>query len=295
MRIVQPATINDAALISSTAVETVAIYNPATTYALGAQARDDVAHRIYESAQASNTGHALSDPAWWFDIGPANKWAMFDTVNGTVTEGATGLDVKVNPLGRIDSVALLNVDAATARVVVTDDTDGVIYDRTFVLASDSGITDWYAYFYEPIIRQPDLLISDIPLYAAPDIEVILDASGDPVSIGTMIVGQSKDIGSTALGASVGIVDYSRKAADDFGNYILVPRAFSRKGSFSVLIDNSTVDATYRLLSGYRATPILYIGSDRFGVTAIFGFYRDFNIEITYANHSLCSLELEGLS
>lgn len=251
--------------------------------------------RIYESAHASNTGHALTDPAWWIDIGPSNRWAMFDSVNGTVTTGPTGLDVTVNPLGRIDSVALLNISAATARIKVTDAVAGTIYDQTYTLVSDSGVTDWYAYFYEPIIRSDTLIVSDIPLYSSPLVEVILSASGGPVSIGTMIAGQSKTLGSTALGASVGIVDYSRKDADDFGNYILVERAFSRKGTFSVMVDSGDVDEVDRLLQGYRATPIVWIGSENYSATVIFGFYRDFNIEISYPTVSFCSLEIEGLT
>jgi hypothetical protein len=295
MRIVRPATIDDAALISTTAAETVAAYDSGTTYALGQQVRDDATHRIFESGQNANLGNALADPAWWFDVGPANQWAMFDTVNGTVTTGPAGLDVVVQPVGRIDSVALLNLDAATAQIIMTDATDGEIYNETFNLVAEAGITDWYAYFYEPIVRRNLLILTGLPLYSGPEIEVILAAGGGGVSVGTMIVGQVKQIGSTEAGASVGIVDYSRKEADDFGNYQLVQRAFARKASFRVMIDGGEVDEIDRLLSQYRATPILYIGSEIFGAAAVFGFYRDFNIEIAYPTYAFCSLELEGLT
>lgn len=295
MKIIRPAVIDDTALISTTATESVAAYNPATTYALGNQVRDDTKHRIFESAQAGNTGHPLTDPAWWFDVGPTNAWAMFDTVQGTVTEGAAGLTVTVQPVGRIDSVALLNLEAASAQIVMTDSVAGEIYNETFNLVADAGISDWYAYFYEPIVRKNLLIVTGLPLYSGPEIEVTLDAGGDPVSVGTMIVGQAKTIGSTEAGGTVGIVDYSRKEADEFGNYQLVERAFSRRGSFRVMVEGNEVDEIDRLLTTYRATPILYIGSDLFGAAAIFGFYRDFNIEITYPTYSFCSLELEGLT
>ncbi len=255
----------------------------------------DSLERLYESAQSGNTGHALTDPAWWIDAGPSNRWAMFDTVNGTSTSGPTGLDVQVQPLGRVDSVALLNLSAATARVKATDSVAGLIYDQTFSLVADAGVQDWYAYFYEPIVRSDTLVISDIPLFSGPLVEVILSAGGGPVSVGTMIAGQSKTLGSTALGASVGIMDYSRKEADDFGNYVLIERAFSRKGSFSVMLDAGDVDEVDRLLQGYRATPIVWIGADAYSATVIFGFYRDFNIEISYPTVSFCSLEIEGLT
>mgnify|MGYP005608554373 CR=1 FL=1 len=295
MKIVRPSLIDDAALITSSATETVALWNSGTTYALGDQVRDDTEHKIYESLQASNTNHLVSDTAWWFEVGPTNRWAMFDEKINTVTTGATGLDVAIQPTGRVDTLALLNIDAASVHVTAIDGADGVIFDQTYSMVSDSGITDWYAYFYEPILRKTDLIITDIPLYNAPGITVSLDAAGSPVSAGVLIVGQAKDIGSTAYGASIGITDYSRKEADAFGNYTIVERAFSRKGSFRLMVDGGLVDEVARFLSSYRATPALYIGADDYTSTAIYGFFRDFNIEIAYPTTSFCSLEIEGLT
>ena len=295
MKIVRPATIDATALIGTSATESVSAWSGATTYALGAQVLDATATRIYESLQASNTNHALTDASWWLDVGPSNRWAMFDTVNGTTTTAPADLDVTVQPQGRIDCLGLLNVDAASVQLTVTDAIDGVIYDQTFTMVEDSSVADWYAYFYEPIVRKTDLIISDIPLYNTPTIAITLSAAGDPTSIGTMVLGQGKDIGGTTYGATMGIVDYSRKTADDFGNYVLIERSFARKASFKVFMDSALTDEVYRLLSSYRATPILYIGSDDYGSTAVFGFFRDFNVEIPYPSHSYCSLELEGLT
>jgi len=295
MKIVRPALIDAAALITSSVAETIPLWSNLVTYAPGDQVRDDSVHLVYESVQASNINHPLTDPAWWTEVGPTNRWAMFDGKVATVTTGATGLDVAIQPTGRVDSLALLNVDAATVTVTATDGEDGVVFDQTYSMVSDSGITDWYAYFYEPILRKTDLIITDIPLYNAPGITVNLDSGGVPVSAGVLIVGQAKDIGSAAFGARVGITDYSIKEADAFGNFSIVERAFARKGSFSIMIDPALVDEIARVLAGYRATPVLYIGADNYGSTAIYGFYRDFTIEISYPTASFCTLELEGLT
>lgn len=294
MRILRPTSINDAALITSNVPETVAAYNAGTTYALAAQVRSDATHRIYESVQAGNVGRSLDDPAWWSNIGPTNRWGMFDQVVGTQTTGATGIDVTINPTGRVDSLALLNVDAATVQVLVSDGVTQV-FNQTYSMISASGVNTWYSYFYEPILRKTDLVITDIPLISSPLIQIIADADGEPCSIGVLVVGQSRVLGSTEYGAGVGISDYSIKTADEFGNYTITPRAFARKGTFRIFMDASTSDEVYRILSTYRATPILYIGSDDYLSTAIYGFFRDFNIEISYPLHHLCSLEVEGLT
>lgn len=295
MKIVRPATIDAAALIGTSAAESASAWSSGSTYALGAQVLNADATRIFESLQAGNLNHALTDAAWWLDIGPANRWAMFDTVNGTTTSAPADLDVTVKPQGRIDSLGLLNVDAAQVQVIVTDDFDGVIYDQTFTMVEDSGVADWYAYFYEPIVRKTDLIIADLPLYTTPSVRVIFSDDGDPTSIGTMVLGQAKHIGDTQFGAGIGITDYSRKQADDFGNYVLVERPFSRKASFQVAVDKGQTDEVERLLSSLRASPTLYIGSTGYGSTAVFGFYRDFNGVIDYPLTTMFSLELEGLT
>lgn len=295
MKIVRPATIDAAALIGTSAAETASPWASGTSYAIGAQVLDATMTRVYESLASSNLNHALTDTAWWLDIGPANRWAMFDTVNGTATQASADLDVTVKPQGRIDSLGLLNVDAASVQVTVTDDIDGVIYDQSFAMVEESGVADWYAYFYEPVIRKTDLIITDLPLYNTPSIRVLFSADGDPTSCGTLVLGQAKEIGDTQLGAGIGITDYSRKQADDFGNYTLVERAFARKASFQIAVEKTLVDEVVRLLSSYRATPILYIGAVSYGATAIFGFFRDFSMVIDYPTMAMCSLELEGLT
>ena len=57
MRIIRPAIITDAALLASNATESVAAWDSGITYAVGAQARSDTTHLIYESVQAGNLNH----------------------------------------------------------------------------------------------------------------------------------------------------------------------------------------------------------------------------------------------
>lgn len=295
MKIIRPASIGPTELVATSATEAVAAWAIGTTYAEGAQVLNADGTRIFTSLQAANTGHALTDADWWFDAAPANRWAMFDTINGTVTTGATGLDVSVRVSSRVDTVALLNVQAASVHVTITDDYDEVLFDETFSMVEMSGVTDYYLWATEPIVRKTDLFVVLPQLYSSPTIRVEMEADGDPVSVGTFLCGQSKTIGETALGASVGITDYSRKEVDEFGNYQLVERSFARKGSFNVLVEPEMVDEVYRILSGYRATPVLYNASDEYRSTFIFGIFRDFNAVIEQPTATFLSLEIEGLT
>ena len=301
MRLVRAETITDSNMTSSVA-ETEAAWASGTTYASGAVVRRTVdgVHRRFTSVQNSNTGH---DPAtdatgtWWTDEGPTNRWNMFDQAIQTQTTDTDSIEISVElaATSRADTVAVLNVSATAAQVTVEDPVEGVVYDESFSLVSPSGITDWYAYFYEPIARVRDLVITDVPPYAGATVTVALTESGATVACGALVVGFSKRLGDTQYGAQVGIIDYSRKSADDFGNYVITERAYAKKASFPVMVPRGAVDEVANLLADFRATPALYIGSDQYGATAIWGFYRDWSTVIAYPDRSLLSIELEGLS
>jgi hypothetical protein len=301
MRIIRPITINDAALTSSNVPENdYAAYNAGTTYALGDRALYIVAnkHWIIESLQAGNIGHTptgVSTDTWWLLVGYDNRWKMFDGSVTSQTAMASVIDTVFATLGRIDSVALLNISAATARVKMTDAIDGIVFDQTFSLISTMGIGDWYAYFYEPIVRLQDFSTSDMPAYNAPTIEVILSDSGNTVLCGACILGLNRELGGTQYGLKLGIQDYSIKQRDDFGNYTILERAFNKYAQAQIIVDAALVDQLEIILAGYRATPIVYIGADDYGSSIIYGFYKDFSVLIAYPTHSICSIELEGLT
>jgi hypothetical protein len=67
-------------------------------------------------------------------------------------------------------------------------------------------------------------------------------------------------------------------------------------SASLMIDGVGINKVQRVLADLRATPCAWIGTDEAGFEplTLFGFYRDFSIEVSYPLLSLCTLEIEGL-
>lgn len=255
-------------------------------------------HKIYESLQAGNIGHYPShadSATWWLDLGATNRWKMFDGAVQSQTTNADSIDVDILADGRVDSVALLNVSAASATVTMTDATDGVVFNETYPLVSDSGITDWYAYFFEAIVRLQDLVVDGLPPYANATIGVTLTDTGNIAKCGAMVLGFSKELGGAQFGLGVGITDYSVKQQDDFGNYTILERAFRKTSDMALVVQNSFIDQLQILLAQYRATPIVYVGVDDYGATVIYGFFKEFVINITYVEESICTLSLEGLT
>jgi hypothetical protein len=57
-------------------------------------------------------------------------------------------------------------------------------------------------------------------------------------------------------------------------------------------------AVQRELEKVRATPCVWLGVpdvERYSPMTIYGFYRDFSLEVAYATTNLCSLEIESLT
>lgn len=300
MKIVRPMTINDAALTACNVSETTpAAWSAATTYNLNdlVNVVGANSHHTYQSLQGTNLNHAPGGTSntWWLDLGATNRWLMFDGSVTSQTSNANSVTMTIAASGRTDTVALLNISAASVNVIMTDSIDGVVYNNTRSMISDSGISDWYAYFFEPIIRSSDAIFDDLPPYANATLNISATDTGNTVLVGCVVVGQSRDIGGTQYGATVGIADYSVKTQDAFGNWTILPRSFHKISTINIAVDNTLIDELETILASYRAEPILYIGSDIYKCTAIYGFYKTFGITISYPTFSICNIQLEGLN
>lgn len=296
---IRPLSITNANLRSNVPLDDGAEYSASATYALGDvvidSASSDPTFHAYESLVASNIGYALTDSSKWLDLGAVNRLRMFDQVNGTVTERATSIDVTVTATTVCNGLALFNLDAHSVQVTVSNES-GTIYDETYSLRSTFGITDWYAWFTQEVSYKTNLVLTDLPPNSGTSVRVQITKSSGTVECGTMVLGKRRDLGvGPFYGARGGITDYSRKTTDDFGNVSLTERAYSKRHTFRCQVANGDVDGVFDLLAQYRATPVVWVGSTDFNMTSIYGWARDWGIEIAYVNHSILALEIEGLT
>lgn len=294
MKVIIPVKITDAEFVSSTVAEDdFPEWNSATAYTIGTRVMLAARHEIYEAVTDHTNKPPATSPNEWLLVGATNRWAMFDDKVGTATTAAESLTVTISP-GLVSALALVNVSASSVRVVITDPADGVVLDRTDALYDVSAITDWWAYFFESVDRKTLHIMKGLPGYAAATIAITL--TGGEVSLGALVVGSLRHYARAAQrGASVSIQDYSRKERDDWGSTIITERAFAKRASWRFIIDNALIDAMQRQLAGLRARSALYIGSDAYEATVIYGFYRDFSIVIAHPHHAECSIEIEGLT
>lgn len=248
-------------------------------------------HSLYASP---NKDCPLTDPSKWLDLGPTNRWAMFDRKLGTVTSNSNSIAVSLSIPARVTGMALFGLSAATIHVTMTDVSAGVVYDQTLNLVNQDNVGDYYDYFFAPILRSSEVYIEGIPPYSGAALAITISNPGGTAECGNLVTGSVRELGETVLGAGFGVIDYSRKEADDFGNVDLVERAYRNTGSFTVVVDRLLVDEVGRLLKQRRAQPTVFAGSGEFASMLIYGFARDWSVAVNNYPHSDLTIELESL-
>jgi hypothetical protein len=295
MKIISPSRITDAELIASSIPETdYAQWSSATTYATGDRVIVLSTHRMYEALAASTNKPPQDNPVEWLDLGATNRWRMFDDKVGTLSSAADSIAVTAKP-GIATGLALFNVAADSVRVQMVDADDGTVFDRTESMQGRISESNWYAWFFEDVPAKTALIVQGLPSYRKAEVTVTL-TGGSVVSVGSMVFGRLHSLSDAILASPrLGIQDFSRKERDDWGNYMVVERAYADTARWSFLIPNERIDEVKSRLVALRATPAVYIGSDRYAATLIYGFFRDFDIAIAYPDHSEVAIELEGLT
>lgn len=303
MRLIKPTNFTPALLISTNATEIYSDWVNGNTYHdndrvlyIGYQG-DVQTKRIWECVANNTTTPPSATNAAWVDIGPSNKHAMFDTQvsTQTIVTGNMELVVKV---ASITTLAFLNVAASSVKVVIRDGLMGtILYDETKSLSGDTPL-DWYEYFYYDPEEQRTTALFEYPVtLPSTSYAYVTVYNTGSAAVGYCAFGKTNFVGLTQYGMTSGIIDYSKKETDEFGVTTFVRRPFSKRLSANLYIDNLQVSRVSRLLQNVRAIPCLFIASDDpvlEEAAIVFGFYRDFNIEISYPSLSMCSLELEGL-
>jgi hypothetical protein len=300
MRIIRPLEVTPDRLLSSNVPEDDApLWVSTATYTTGEEVMHEL--RMYEAlvdvpAGVEPGAEAVteSSPAKWLDLGAINRWRMFDDRVESQTAQEDTVSVSIRPGQVVNSLALLNLDAISATVTMTDAVEGVVFEREESLV-DAGVTNWYDWYFSPIGRRSDIVVLDMPAYGTADVSVTVNASsGEIAAVGHLVIGSVVDIGVAQYGTNVGIIDFSRKERDVFGNTLIVERSFSKRAEFDVWLPNNSLGIVQRLLASLRTQPVVWIGEESLEGTIVFGFYRDFDITISGPEFSDAIINVEGL-
>lgn len=254
-------------------------------------------HRKYESQAAGNVGNppAIDDGTKWLDVGPTNKWAMFDLERNTATFGASPLTVVITPGQRVDSIGLVGLVADSVTITVTVSAV-TVYTYTQSL-STREVLSWYDYFFTPFSTQAAIAKFDLPPYVNAVITVTLTRASGYVYCGGLVLGTSTYIGRTLHDAENVALNFSTVDRTFDGTATLVRRRTVPKTTQKVRCSKAAVTKLTDLRSDLNAVPALWSGLDDtssgyFEALLILGFYRTFTITMDQPDEALVTLELE---
>lgn len=297
MRVIKSVVTTDAILTSSNIPEDE---YPAWVSGTSYTALDKVIyeHKIYERIVTGvGTITPDLDQINWLDSGYTNRYRMFDNIISSVSSRTGGIEFTLTPNQVINGIALLNVNASTVRVVMNDPIEGVVYDRTKELRSSSNVTDYYSYFFAPLINLGDLdtaVFLDLPNKPTATITVYVSSGVGLVEVGEVVYGIQYVVGRTNYGTAIGIKSYSRKEVDEFGKVTVIKRKNSKYADYDVDIDNVNLASVQRLFADIDSVPCVFIGNPEMEELIVYGFYSDFKATISFPTVSKCTLRVEGL-
>lgn len=304
--VIIPKTIDDSNFVSSSLSEVDypnwdQSPNPQLSYNVGDRCIVTTGyHKIYEAIQpVTSTPNTTTPPhtltTHWVEVGPTNRWAAFDTSGGTFSYSSGANIVFSFTMDRATSIALVELTARSVRIQATAPGYPNYYDQTYNLGDRAVINNWYDYFTADSFLATELIITDIPAIPATTFTITIENNGNPLQVGNLIVGTNIELGNTKYGAKIGIIDYSKKEVNEFGKATIVKRTFSKKMDVTLDVDNGIIDSVAARLNYLRSTPCLWVGANgAFESLTVYGFYRDYSVEIAYPTHSICSLQIEGL-
>jgi hypothetical protein len=298
MKVIKPNPVIGSDIISSTLQESEAAWVSTTNYTEGSIVVDDYEGftGIFQAVTANTNKKPENNPLDWSYLRPSNYSAMFDQQISTVSTAQELIDIKIKT-GDMQAIALLNLVGSSVTVTVTDgETGPVIYTSTQNLLGE--VLDWYQYFFFDIDTQRNQAIFvDLPLNYVDTYTRIQITGIGTVSVGTCTFGKLITLGDSEYGFTAGITDYSVKQTNEFGDTVFVRRAFSKRMNGRVLIKNAELNRVQRALYDLRGTPALWFATQNPSLEealVVFGYYKDFQTDISYPNYSYCSLDIEGL-
>lgn len=301
MELINPITFSYGMLTSASVGEDddYSAWSNITPYVEGDRVYLTSTHLIYEcliahTGTSPDTSIAPVASPKWLVFGATNKYRAFDAKWGTQTTAASTLTLTLAPGVPITSLGLINLAGSNVHVRCTVGVE-VKYDEYYILQTDVGVYSWDTYFLAPIVAQDDLVMNDLLPYATQVIEITI-IGPSTVGIGNVTMGANINLGHLQYSPTIGIVSYSTKEFDDYGNVIIVPRAYAKRFSCSIAIDTSFVDQIASILASVRDTPCLWAGSGSdFSSLIVWGFVKDFEVDLAGPTLSFCTLTIEGLT
>lgn len=333
MKVIWPIKIDDTKLDSSTvAASSISDWNSGTTYTDGDQVvREDAngipheytwrppledlidadgdydpqTHSVLKRSDINPGAYSTDENyrCYWLDNGPTNRYAMFDQRSRRVSSDTDSIVVAITPTPMaeaerlFDSVCLMEVKGDSVLIEVNDPTEGLVYEESVEMLSLDNVYDEYTWFFAPIIKKTEVIVTDIPSYPESTITITIEdeEEGSTVELGECVVGLSVEIGSLLYGVRLGGTDYSVNKVNDAGYATLEPGVFTKENEYPVRVDTSRLRYLLIIFEELKALPTVFIGVKDMLATVLFGKWEEFDFVLSGPIKSDCNIKVKEVS
>ena len=298
-----PLAMTDSMLISSTVPEPDAslgeVVWTSATYALGNRRIVVATHRVYECTIAGASAITpQSDPTRWLDVGPTNRWAMFDLDRNTATIAASPLTVVIRPGARVGTAVLVGLDVTAASITqvaggnTTYTTSANLVTRRTLTATD--------YCFGPFGFKRLLAKYNLPLFTGAELTITMTKATGSVKCGGVVLGTSVNLGPLLEDVDISGLNFSQVQRDGFGNAIL--KAVRRVPTISgtVFVAAKTVAKVKEIELQLDAKPAFwnfggdYVNHPYYDVTQFLGHYQKFQLKLDNYFNATLNLTVEEI-
>ena len=324
LKVMQPTAMTSAMLVSASLPENdYPEWESGTQYSAGMRVIRAETHKIYQAlVLVSSTAPPERLPQHWVEIGPTNRWAMFDQRVSSRTVGtSSGLSVQIQP-GRCNGVALmdmvyvpdftLEVVWAAESGITKDETTDYAYGiklRTIITSTQirlvytanlrqRNVSNWKEYFLEPYAIKTDAFIGFASRTDATiTLTVPAPAAGEPVpEIGAFMFGNYIELGDVGRDADAGAESYTAIQTDEWGISKIVERGYVKRVTYPVLVYNYGLNRLFSTLAELQSKPAVFVGSDDFRYTpyTVYGVVESFNVGGDNGTASICNINVKGI-
>lgn len=286
-------------LSSSVAEDTHPAYDAGTTYAEDDRVHRPGTHRVYHSLVDSNTGNTPeSSPAFWKDVGPTNRYAMFDAVVQTVTTSADDIVVTLRP-GPVSGLLLAQLqDIRAVRVRQRKTVGGdLVYDKSKSL-SIVPIVDWKSWTLAPFKYRREVAFVDLLPYLDSEVEITLHGIGTRArQCGMVCIGVAVDLGDPQRGIGRGGISYASIETDDFGTTTIQPGLSVREVDFELMAHMSQLEVVCDALDEAKQVPAGFVPSPlaRYGALNVYGLVDTYKASLPEYDWIRVSGRIKGLT
>lgn len=300
--VIIPFPVTDGNLVASNVAEDdYPLWAAGTDYAVGDRVISPVTHKIYESVSDANLGNDPTNsnnrPVPWVEVGSTNRWRAFDATLGQSTTNADEITFTIGLPSRMDALALIDIIAVSARLVIKDTGSSTVYDQTKQLLDTSGIASWLDFFTYEDSYDPEQIFADLGALSGFSAEITLSNPGGVAELAEIAAGKSESLGTLLDGTKSGFTDYSKRTVDGFGNISITKRPTARRAEWEISFPSRSNRRIQRALEEARGAPaFFYPGDDMIDFyVSIYGVADDFFPGLSSGGTTNATLSLTGVS